>query len=89
MAKLGQAAYAGRMATYNVGAAKDRLSELIAAAEAGAEVEIARNGKPAVRLVPVSQSKPGERFLAAFGSLPIEIGDDYEFTDAEIDEMYT
>ena len=36
--------------------AKSQLSKLIAAAEAGDNVVIARKGKPAVRLVPV---KPG------------------------------
>ncbi len=40
----------------NVHHAKSQLSKLIAAAEAGEDVVIARKGKPAVRLVPV---KPG------------------------------
>lgn len=40
----------------NLRNAKSQLSKLIAAAEAGEDVVIARNGKPAVRLVPV---KPG------------------------------
>ena len=40
----------------NVHDAKSQLSKLIAAAEAGEDVVIARKGKPAVRLVPV---KPG------------------------------
>jgi prevent-host-death family protein len=34
--------------------AKTKLSELVAAAERGEEVVIARNGMPAVRLVPVT-----------------------------------
>lgn len=38
----------------NVHQAKTRLSELLVAAEAGEEVVIARNGAPAVRLVPVT-----------------------------------
>ena len=37
--------------------AKSQLSKLIAAAEAGDEVIIARNGKPAVKLVPLKPSK--------------------------------
>ena len=41
----------------NVHDAKFQLSKLIAAAEAGDDVVIARKGKPAVRLVPV---RPGE-----------------------------
>ena len=40
----------------NMHEAKSQLSKLIAAAEAGDDVVIARKGKPAVRLVPV---KPG------------------------------
>ncbi len=37
----------------NMHAAKSQLSKLIAAAEAGDDVVIARKGKPAVRLVPI------------------------------------
>ena len=37
--------------------AKSQLSKPIAAAEAGDEVIIARNGKPAVKLVPLKPSK--------------------------------
>lgn len=75
----------------NVGEAKTRLSQLLALAEAGEEVEIARAGVPVVRLVPVQQrpQSPGEKFLASFGSLKgkIWIGDDFEFTEEELDEM--
>ena len=39
--------------TVNIHAAKTQLSALIAEAEAGADIVIARAGKPAVRLVPV------------------------------------
>ena len=38
---------------WNIHAAKTNLSKLIERAEAGEEVIIARNGKPAVRLTPV------------------------------------
>jgi prevent-host-death family protein len=38
-----------------VRAAKANLSKLIAAAEAGAEIIVARNGTPAVKLTPVDQ----------------------------------
>ena len=44
----------------NVHDAKSQLSKLITAAEAGDDVVIARKGKPAVRLVPVSPA--GFRF---------------------------
>jgi antitoxin (DNA-binding transcriptional repressor) of toxin-antitoxin stability system len=52
-------------------------------------VEIARDGVPVVRLVALEQTKPGARFFAASGSLAgeIRIGDDFEFSDVELDEM--
>lgn len=62
--------------------AKTRLSELVAAAERGEEVVIARSGAPAVRLVPVTPTfRP-----VALGSLAgeIEFGDDF---DAPLDDF--
>ena len=41
------------MNTFNIHQAKTHLSELIALAEQGQEVVIARANKPAVRLVPI------------------------------------
>ena len=41
--------------TVNIGEAKARLSDLIARAEAGEDVIIARNGVPAVRIVPLNR----------------------------------
>nr|WP_092867050.1 type II toxin-antitoxin system prevent-host-death family antitoxin [Quadrisphaera sp. DSM 44207] len=75
----------------DVGQAKTDLSKLIARAEAGEDVEIARSGVPVVRLVPVEPSSaPGARFLAMRGALSgrITIPDDFEFDDAELDEMF-
>jgi prevent-host-death family protein len=43
--------------TVNIQEAKSRLSSLVAQAEAGEEVIIARANKPAVRLVPVRPRK--------------------------------
>ncbi len=45
----------------NIHAAKTNLSKLIEKAEAGEEVVIARNGKPAVRLTPIAaqSDRPG------------------------------
>lgn len=74
----------------NVGEAKTNLSKLLARVEAGEDVEIARDGIPVARLVAIEPSPgPGARFLAARGSLAgqITIGDDFEFTDEEIDEL--
>lgn len=74
----------------NVGQAKTDLSRLLARVEAGEEVEIARNGVPVARLVPVAPTGPGAAFLAARGSLAgqITIGDDFELTDDEVDAMF-
>jgi prevent-host-death family protein len=41
----------------NVRVAKDTLGRLVKRAEAGEEVIIARNGKPAVRMTPVGAPK--------------------------------
>jgi prevent-host-death family protein len=74
----------------NVGQAKTDLSKLLARVEAGEDVEIARDGVPVARLVRIVPSAgPGARFVAARGSLAgqISIGEDYELTDEEIDEM--
>ncbi len=74
----------------NVGRAKTDLSKLLARVEAGEEVEIARDGVPVARLVRIDPFPgPGARFLAARGSLAgrISIGDDFELTDQEIDEL--
>lgn len=48
------------MLQVNMHHAKTQLSKLIAAAEAGEEVVIARKGKPAVKLVPIRSA--GFRF---------------------------
>lgn len=73
----------------NVGQAKTDLSKLLARVEAGEEVEIARDGVPVARLVRAEPSRPGSRFLAAEGALAgaIEIGDTFELSDAELDEI--
>lgn len=49
----------------NVHHAKTHLSKLIAAAESGEEVIIARNGKPAVKLVLVTAAPKRPRILGA------------------------
>lgn len=74
----------------NVGQAKTYLSKLLARVEAGEEVEIARDGVPVARLVAIEpSSRPGQRFLAARGSLSgaIRIAPDFELSDDELDAM--
>jgi prevent-host-death family protein len=71
----------------NIHNAKTNLSKLIERAEAGEEVIIARNGKPAVRLTPVADG-PGRRAEPAakgswLGSLrgQITIAPDFDAPD--------
>ncbi|HWH09486.1 MAG TPA: type II toxin-antitoxin system prevent-host-death family antitoxin [Solirubrobacteraceae bacterium] len=56
--------------------AKTRLSELVAAAERGEEVIIARAGAPAVRLVAVGIEHPPVRLGVLAGE--IEVGENFD-----------
>lgn len=49
----------------NIGEAKTRLSQLVAAALRGEQVVLDRNGEPQVRLVPVTQAVESERHRIA------------------------
>ena len=60
----------------NMHEAKTRLSELVAAAERGEEVLIARNGRPAVRLVAVTREHSPVRLGVLAGQ--IELADDFD-----------
>lgn len=60
----------------NMHDAKSRLSELVAAAEAGEEVVIARSGKPAVRLTPVVVDHPPVQLGILAGE--VVLGDDFD-----------
>jgi prevent-host-death family protein len=58
----------------NVHEAKTQLSRLIAAAEKGEEVVIARDGRPAVRLVPC----PPQESRRTPGTATVIIADDFD-----------
>jgi prevent-host-death family protein len=60
----------------NMHDAKTRLSELVAAAERGDEVVIARGGTPVVRLVPVSVQHAPVRLGLLAGQ--IELREDFD-----------
>jgi prevent-host-death family protein len=60
----------------NMHEAKTRLSELVAAAERGEEVLIARAGKPAARLVAVVNEHPPVRLGVLAGQ--IELAADFD-----------
>ncbi len=75
----------------NVHQAKTQLSKLIAAAESGEEVVIARNGKPAVRMVPVAAAvrRPRRELWGAWeGKIKLPTDAEWAAMDKEIeDEM--
>jgi prevent-host-death family protein len=75
----------------NVHHAKTNLSKLIAAAESGEEVIIARNGKPAVKLVLVAppRRRPRRELWGAWeGKITLPTDAEWKAMDKEIeDEM--
>jgi len=70
----------------NMHQAKSSLSRLVQRAVEGEEIVIARNGEPLVKLVPVPKERkprvPG-RYKGKVWMAP-----DFEFTDAEIEELF-
>jgi prevent-host-death family protein len=72
--------------TVNMHRAKSTLSRLVERALAGEDVVIARNGEPLVRLVPVPKTRKPR--VPGRGKGRIWIGPDFEFTDAEITELF-
>ncbi len=76
------------MTTMNIAEAKSKLSELVARAEAGEEVVIARNGKPRVRLQPVEPAKKAPRILGTWEHLNINVPDSVFFEpDLELEAL--
>ncbi|TGN37715.1 type II toxin-antitoxin system Phd/YefM family antitoxin [Paracoccus liaowanqingii] len=53
----------------NIAEAKAKLSELVAAAERGEDVVLARGGHPVARIVPASPRAPKFRFGIAAGEV--------------------
>ena len=59
------------MTVVNMHAAKSQLSELVRLAQEGKEIVIARDGEPAVKLVPVKATHPGRSFGALKGRINV------------------
>ena len=76
------------MTIVNMLEAKSNLSKLVEAVESGAEEEIviARNGRPAVRLVPLEQKKRGVRLGLAKGKFVVP--DNIDRDNDEIAKMF-
>lgn len=73
------------MAIVTVHQAKTQLSQLIARAEAGEEIVIARGREPAVRLTPVGKPAPKRQFGSMKGLY--EIPDAFFFDPLPEDEL--
>jgi prevent-host-death family protein len=67
----------------NMHEAKTRLSELVAAAERGEEIVIARNGRPAARIVAIEAQHAPVRLGLLAGE--IELGPDFDAPLPEFD----
>ncbi|MEQ1937713.1 type II toxin-antitoxin system prevent-host-death family antitoxin [Mesorhizobium sp. CN5-321] len=78
------------MTTVNMLEAKTSLSKLVEAVENGSEEEIiiARNGKPAARLVPIGPAKKKLRLGLLAGKYPPMDFDAFQSMDAEIEAMF-
>jgi len=74
----------------NVHHAKANLSKLIAAVESGEEVVIARDGKPAVKLVLAETPKKSRRNILGSGIDKMWISSDFNSpeTSAEIADLF-
>ena len=76
------------MHAYNMLEAKNSLSKLVDAVESGAvaEIIIARNGKPAARVVPIREKGA----VVLFGTCKSEflIGDDIDASNWAISELF-
>jgi prevent-host-death family protein len=82
------------MITVNIYEAKAKLSELVARATAGEEVILARNGLPAVRLVPVNAEKMTLKECAAARGYGMDAGlvwiaDDFDDPVPELEKFFT
>ena len=77
------------MPTVNMLEAKSSLSRLVEAVESGAETEIiiARNGRPAARLVAVKPPQTGERIGVAKGRFVVP--DTIDADEAAITALFT
>jgi prevent-host-death family protein len=77
------------MPVVNMLEAKSNLSRLVEAVESGAETEIiiARNGRPAARLVAIKAVPTGKRIGVAKGRFTVS--DDIDVDDAAIAALFT
>lgn len=77
------------LGTVNMHEAKTNLSKLVERVEKGEEIVISRAGKPAAKLVPVPQEKPGKRQLGAWeGRFKLPSDEEWKRMDEEIEQLF-
>ncbi|MCF3642366.1 type II toxin-antitoxin system prevent-host-death family antitoxin [Rhizobium sp. TRM95111] len=78
------------MSTVNMLDAKTQLSKLVSAVESGEEKEIiiARNGKPAAKLVPLTTKGNSVRLGLADGKYPSMSLEEFDSMNEEIAKMF-
>lgn len=79
------------MTTVNMLEAKTKLSKLVQAVESGAEAEviIARNGKPAAKLVPLDAPKKKPIRLGMYdGMYPVMTQEEFDADNEEIAALF-
>lgn len=79
------------MTTVNMLDAKTRLSQLVSAVEDGTESEIiiARDGKPAARLVPIIKEKGLRRLGLLEGQFPDMSLEDFNALDEDVAKLFS
>jgi prevent-host-death family protein len=82
------------MAIFNIYEAKAKLSDLVARAASGEEIVLARNGRPTVKLVPISVEKmtPEECARARGYGMDAGLGwiaDDFDAPLPELEEFFS
>jgi len=78
------------MSVVNMHDAKSNLSKLVDAVESGAqdEVILARNGKPAARIVPVAIAPSARRFGLGKGKYPKFDAEAFDALDADVAALF-
>ncbi|HYM67272.1 MAG TPA: type II toxin-antitoxin system prevent-host-death family antitoxin [Patescibacteria group bacterium] len=80
--------YYGDMAHVGMHDAKTNLSRLVARAEAGEDVVIQRNGKPAVRLVPVVEEPRSLASVRGAWRGRVHMAEDFDELPEDIAEAF-
>lgn len=73
----------------NMHEAKTHLSRLVERVEGGEEIVISRAGKPAAKLVPVAEKRPGKRTLGVWkGKMQMPTDEEWAEMDEEIIKLF-